>query len=80
MRKITGGIEPEKEEETPSRKKKKKHNKPQLETSCREHFCKGGRAMMLYALRSKTERGMRESPGLTVNCSGYSVAATETIV
>ena len=79
MRKITGGIEPEKEEETPSRKKKNK-NKPQLETSCREHFCKGGTAMMLYALRSKTERGMRESPGLTVNCSGYSVAATETIV
>lgn len=36
--------------------------------------------MMPYALRSKTEKGMRESPGLTVNCSHYSVAATETIV
>lgn len=36
--------------------------------------------MMPYALRSKTERGMRESPGLTVNCSRYNVAAMETIV
>lgn len=76
MTKVTGRIEPEKEEEMPSKKKKN----PQLETSCREHFCKGGRAMMPYALRSKTEKGMRESPGLTVNCSHYSVAATETIV
>ena len=56
VRNVAGRIEPEKEEETPTKKKKN----PQLETSCREHFCKGGRATMLYALRSKTERGMQE--------------------